>query len=81
MASLKFIREQIQKEEAVFEYRQKLRTQNCSNHVQNLRSECAKCRSLFWLQCLEMKKEEPKQEPRIGTINTIKSEPSVRRLN
>ena len=77
-----FIKSQIEKEDAVFEYRSKLRTTQCQNHVSNLRSECAKCRSMFWSDCLKQTKEEAKKEPirnGVGIVNRIKSEAGTRR--
>ena len=74
MWNIQHIQKQLQKEEAVFEYRSKLRTPQCSNHSQNIRSNCAKCRALFWLDCLEIARRESKKEPTVGLVNTIKSE-------
>ena len=60
-------------EQDIFDYRQKLRTQTCLTHTSNLRSRCAKCRSLFYEECIRQMENRPKPEA-IGLNNQIKSE-------
>ena len=53
-----YIQSQIEKEEKLYKYRAKLRTRQCTNHVMNIRSQCAQCRAEFWKDCRRIMLEE-----------------------
>lgn len=78
MTNPAYIQSKIEKEEKLYKYRSKLRRQQCTNHIANIRSECAQCRAEFWKDCQKIMKPESKQDisAGIGMVNAIKSEAS-----
>ena len=78
MTNPAYIQSKIESEERLYQYRSKLRRQQCTNHIANIRSECAQCRAEFWKDCMKIIKQEAKQESAgVGMINAIKSEATV----
>lgn len=78
MTNPAYIQSKIESEERLYQYRSKLRAAQCTNHIANIRSECAQCRAEFWKDGMKIIKQEAKQESAgVGMINAIKSEAAV----
>ena len=72
MTNPAYVQSKIESEERLYQYRSKLRRKQCTNHIANIRSECAQCRAEFWKDCQKLMKQEISTG--IGLVNTIKSE-------